>query len=267
MQKVQKGGGVVVTVVIVSIDDEYDARSSWLAHAVKQWRMGMGIGATGDGQHERVPRVRVVLHQVKDDTCVVGILTAAVLPKLNGPVVIMRGNTTAILSTDIRTWIDRWMASDVPVWCTAVDTSSAIQQWYDTVVTGVSICKKKCVQPVWGAFSGMATALTAALTPHVGSGDTMDVILQRLVDAGEACLDTTPLVELGIHKPHIDVATLDGQLWAPIPLWCRVAWTAKAAVATRDGKIITAASGIFIVLLCVILALSVVVASKKPRPL
>ena len=255
MQKVQKGGtgGVVVTVVIVSVDSEYDARSSWLAQAVKQWRRDDG------------PRVRVLLHEVTDDTCVVGALTAAILPKLNGPVVIMRGNTTAIVNTDIRVWIEHWMASDVPVWCTAVDTSSVIAQWY-AAVTSTTKPVKRHLEPVWGAFSGMPTALMTALVPYAGSGYRMDDILRRLVDAGSVHLDTAPLIDIGIHQPCMPSASHALGFHFPAPAWPRLIWAAKTAVNTRDGIIITAVLGFIVVLVCVIVGLSVVVGLKKAKP-
>ena len=265
MQKVQKGGGgVVVTVVIVSVDDEYDARSSLLAHAVKQWR------ASAD---DNGPRVRILLHQVKDDTCVVGVLTAAVLPKLNGPVVIMRGNTTAILNTDVRTWIDRWMESDVPVWCTAMDVTSAIQRWwYDTILgsttSGNGKPSGRDLVPVWGAFSGISSALQTVLVPYAGSGCDMNTVLQHLVDDGRVYLDATPLVHIGMCRPP---CTQNGNVmknkYVPPPAWSRFAWTATRAVQTRDGKIITATVGLVAVLLCVILGLSVAVATRKRYPI
>lgn len=287
MQKVQNGGskrvgigidpdadagavstadenGLVITVVIVTIENEHDARSTWLAHTVKTWK-----------KSARGPSVRIFLHQVAQERDVLPLLLKRVLPKLKGPVVVMRGNTTALLNVSLNVWIERWMASDAPIWCTGVVTTACIEQWYLEHVLQSAVSKQTsnggvCIVPVWGVFSGVAAALTAVLTPYTYTQHSTTEILHQLAARGDVHCDVTPLIDVGIDAiPNVVVGLSAAQseklarLCTPAPFLERVRWKTAAAFRTRDGKYIAASCVCIIVLVLVVTAMACALAASR----
>ena len=256
--------GLVITVVIVTIENEHDARSTWLAHAVKTWK-----------KSARGTSVRILLHQVADERDVLPLLLKRVLPKLKGPVVVMRGNTTTLLNVSLNVWIERWMASDAPIWCTGVVTTACIEQWYLEHVLQSAVSKQTSnggvsIVPVWGVFSGVAAALTAVLTPYTYTQHSTTEILHQLAARGDVHCDVTPLIDVGIDAiPNVVVGLSAAQseklarLCTPAPFFERVRWKTTAALRTRDGKYIAASCIGVAVLVIVLTAVACALAASR----
>ena len=289
MQNTQKGGmdqavpagPPAVTVVIVTVTSNPDARSAWLAQVCKYW------GQTARG---RTHHVRVFLHQVKDEADVLYSLVHEVLPKMRGPVVVIHGNNTAIRTVNLDTWIQHWVRSDVPIWCTAVQDAAVIEHWYLTHVLGLPPTftgptePTGPAKPVWGIFSGVAEAVLPLLQTAEAVDDqrrrrsgkramTMTDVLRSLAAEGHVYCDATVgLVDVGVHlQPgHVHGLSLLSQdkltrLCVPVSFVPRATARLHAALCTRDGKVIAASMVTMVVLLALVAALAVALCCANPR--
>jgi hypothetical protein len=267
-----------VTVVIVTVKNKPDARSAWLDRACKYW---------GQTAHGRPHHVRVLLHQVKDEAEVLYGLTHEVLPRMRGPVVVIHGNNTAIRTVNLDTWIRHWVRSDVPIWCTAVQDNAVIEQWYLTHVLGLAPACTGPAQPttpVWGIFSGVAEAVLPLLVAVEAEDDqrrrrsgkramTMTAALCSLALQGHVYCDATVgLVDIGLHWQPERVAGLSPHTQDKLMQLCvrvgpipRAAARLRAALYTRDSKVIVASATVMVVLLALVAVLAVALCCAGPR--
>ena len=264
MQKVQNGTsdeysyrGPDVTVVIVSVDGAPDTRSAWLAQAVRFWRRGAGV------KH----RIQILQRRVESDDDVIRLLVGSVLPKIKGPVVVMRGNDTALHSVDLSVWIGRWVMSDVPIWCTATRDDGAITAWVEKHVLRRRTNSSAVLQPtpVWGICSGIAAAMLSLLQPFEGlKGATMSRALGVLAGRGMVCCDTTALVDIGLGAPPYGIHGVNEsahellqQHYVPHSAWRYPVAHIRTALLTKDGRVIVGTMAA-VLLLAVLMIVAVV---------
>lgn len=136
------------------------------------------------------------------------------------PMIVVQGNTTALLCTDWNTWAARWVQADKWLWCTAIQPHGLQAVWHKDAVLQVwrqaGGAMPGTPLPCWGVLGATAGSLVNRLGRHCITACSLSAALGQEWLQGHLTADPTPNLAWTLQAPWQGLPSAT-DFWGPHP--------------------------------------------------